>query len=460
MDNKRIYRVLLPVIVASIYFFLRFYNLPNRINFDWDFEQDAITVRNMIVYKKPTLIGARVVGVNGFFLAPYHAYSLIPFYLLSQLDPLKAIISYVYVFNIILFSAAFFMLKKIFGLRKTLIFLILLSLNSLYITQQTSAWTPTPVILGLILIWFQAWAVYTKPSFFLFGLLGFTTGFFSHFHPQTLSQCLLFSILFFSQKNKEKIKFLLSYIFGFFLTFLPLVLFDLRHNFQNSRLIMQFILPSGEARREFFALFDFNNFYPLFRSFLPINFLPSVWTAILSGTVYLVFLAAAFFSWKTKTGFFKIYFGFCSLALALTPVVFSFYSNQLSEYYFSYLMPIFFLLIAEFASKINRYAILGAVALLAVSKINIFAHLLQTSNLGLHYKENLVQTIKNQIGGNQIQIGFNTPLGLNFGFNYLFDLYKINQIKNTKTKMYVINWPAKKGDLRFGNYGLFCPKKK
>lgn len=65
---------LLLIILVSIVF--KGYRLAELMPFEWDQERDAQMMWQMLKDYKPTLIGPRAVGADGFFLGPWWYYFL------------------------------------------------------------------------------------------------------------------------------------------------------------------------------------------------------------------------------------------------------------------------------------------------------------------------------------------------------------------------------------------------
>jgi len=225
--------------VLTIFLFLRFYQLPQRTIFNWDQERDAFEVQK-ILSGDPSLIGPRVLGPQGFFLGPYFYYLLAPFYFLTGGHP-QAIVYFLIVLNLVFFLTAYLIVKKIWGEKTALIFLFLWSICPA--TIETTAWNPALIPLMIILIWYTLF----QKSYFWLGLsLSLAINF--HFQAVFLAPFILLFLFWqkeFSGKNLGKAAL------GFFLPFTPLLLFDLKHNFLNLKLLGQFIKGRGEGGQSF-----------------------------------------------------------------------------------------------------------------------------------------------------------------------------------------------------------------
>ena len=86
VKNNRTNLVLLFILITITLFF-RLYQLKDRYIFDWDQEDDAYKVTDIIQTLKPRLIGPRVANEAGFFVGPFHYYFLLPFYAITSGNP-------------------------------------------------------------------------------------------------------------------------------------------------------------------------------------------------------------------------------------------------------------------------------------------------------------------------------------------------------------------------------------
>src|SRR3989344_1513052 len=229
------------VIIILLFFLFRFYNIHHRVIFDWDQERDAWQIFDLFVNHKPTLIGPRVVNVNGFFLAPYYTYLLAPFYLATRLHPYGSIL-FLVAYNVVFFVSGWWIVQKLFSYRHALLFLLFWGTNSLLITYDIIPWNPLLIPLGILITWYMLYRIYKKMSLLSTALLGFILCFFLNFHVQfvfVILQAIVFCLLAMRQNKMDKLKKLKHiaiFAGAFLLPLAPLALFDLRHGFLNSHL--------------------------------------------------------------------------------------------------------------------------------------------------------------------------------------------------------------------------------
>src|SRR3989344_1433918 len=111
LNKKILLKYLFPIIIITLGIFLRFYQLETRTNFTADGGRDYAVVRQMILDKKPTLLGPKV-SVGEFFFGPLYYYLLVPALIIGNFDPLSGAVMTALLdsFSLILF---YFVAKKL-----------------------------------------------------------------------------------------------------------------------------------------------------------------------------------------------------------------------------------------------------------------------------------------------------------------------------------------------------------
>ncbi|MBI5613389.1 hypothetical protein HY947_00530 [Candidatus Gottesmanbacteria bacterium] len=213
--------------------------LSKNYLFQFDQGQFYQTVREIVVNHKLALIGVPVGGMGGFFQGPGWYYVLALPFALTGGDPYGGMIL-MFLFGI----GTVYMgmqIGKLFGSwREGLLCGFLLAVSPAIIPQSRFIWPPFPISFLAILFLF----------FFLKTLLGksknlpftfFILGIMSHFETAaagTLAVQFLLFIPLLLWKKMISIKSLILSAVALFLTQIPLLFFDLRHNFLNSRGIL------------------------------------------------------------------------------------------------------------------------------------------------------------------------------------------------------------------------------
>jgi hypothetical protein len=206
-------------------FILFFYKLPQSFYFNPDFARDLYFISN-IVSGKLTLIGPKLT-FGGLYTGPFYFYLFAPFYFLSG----KAINSLL-VFNALLFAVAigYFAYKcnTQFSRWRTIVATAALALSPLLIITSRSpsnAFTYVAILIALFTyLYFN-----TVKSIKELITVGFICGMLANFHPVTMSVTpFIFLYVFLFLKKRWDIVYS---VLGFFIAFVPLVLFELKHNF-------------------------------------------------------------------------------------------------------------------------------------------------------------------------------------------------------------------------------------
>ncbi|MBI5127500.1 hypothetical protein HZA76_03550 [Candidatus Roizmanbacteria bacterium] len=455
MSKKHlIIEIFLLVFIFSLFTFLRFYNLDKRIIFDWDQEYLSNFLKRIIVDRDLILIGHRATSDKGFFFGPYFEYLFVPFYIFSKMHP-SGLINFIYLLNIIFFFFSYFVIKKIFNSLIALAFLFFWAANYLFITYDTTVWAPVLIPLGIIFIWYSLWRIYNKSTIGNYLLLGLVLGFFTQIHslffPVDLFALFFLVGLWFHNKKKFplEIKKWLSLILAFFLYFTPLFIFDLRHNFLNSKLFISYF--TGRIR----GSIDIKPTLEVYGNFLkPFFFYNSIYITLI---FHFVIFSLLFYLYKKKHGFTKIFYLSSLITWTITTITFLRYNQRPSEYYFIYLYPLITISLIDFFYNRLRLLLIILPILFLLVNFSHFKKLTASSSLGLSAKEKVVFKLKEVLKGKKYNLVYDMPLGLNNGYQYLLEYYNALPSANPKNPLVILDMPAHKNDIVVGRIGIRIP---
>ncbi len=436
--------------------FFRFYNLEKRVIFDWDQENYSFQVKRILVEKRLTLIGPRVKDETGFFLAPYFFYLLTPFYFFTTLHP-SALIIFLIFYNSLSFFLSFYFLKNLFGIWQAIFFLAFWSINYLLINFETTPWNPIVIPIATIIVWHLTKLSFEDKNnkwwFYLFS--GFLIGFFNNFHFQfilLLIFFLFFEVILSINKKKLSIKKFILILLGYFLTFLPIIIFDFRHNFLNLKGFQQLFFSSKLKSK------DINIWWEVFSNFLqPIIQVNNV---LMTKLFYLIFIfIILYLIKKTQKRFFKLFYQLTLFLWLIFPLFFIFYGQRPSEYYFIFLYPFIYITLIELLRRLNKFLPLVIFVIIFLStKEEIYLEL-KNQPQSLFYKIQTIKKIKEIVNSQKFNISFSTPLGRNHGFSYLIDYFQIKQSRNFKDPLIEIRIPPKREDVKINEeIGIKIPK--
>lgn len=225
--------------------FLRFYKLPDWFYFMIDEERDAFIIRRILVEKRPVLIGGSIPG--GLYIGPafYYISAIIMFF--SKLNPIGegVVASLLGTISVWLIYKVG---KKLFSSSVGIFSSLFYSVSYLVVIYNRIYWplVAAPIIAlityySLIKIKQKHWKyIYVITAAAIIG---------AQSDPSNFSTLLLIIVFWVFHKvpiNKQVKRGLAL----FAIAHIPLVLFDLRHNFLNTRAIINFF-SFGKSTGEF-----------------------------------------------------------------------------------------------------------------------------------------------------------------------------------------------------------------
>lgn len=244
----------LVLVAIGVGLFLRVYHVGEFNNFFHDQGRDALVVKRIIVDKRLTLLGPQTTA-PGVYLGPFYYYlSIVPLWL-NGLNPVG--MDYLVVFlgtgAIILI---YLLSKEMFNKEIGALAAFLYGTSSLVIGFSNHAWNPNPLpFFMLLFVWGMYKLLKDKDDRYLY-VTALGIGASLQLHLFSVILVPLFVFFWFFKKYKIKnIKIFLSSVFLCFLILSPWFLFELRHNFLNSRNLIKF-LTSGRVGLEIGGFFE------------------------------------------------------------------------------------------------------------------------------------------------------------------------------------------------------------
>ena len=231
------------IILSFLGIFLRFSNIPQNTEFDWDQENLlAIPARDIIVNHHFPLIGAKASSAV-LFVGPLYSYLAAAVYALMNLDPAAGAVLAGILASITLI-AGFIISRKIFGGKTSYFFLLLWSLSTFVIMLDRIPWNLNLLALSALFIYFGLWSLIQnggKRGWWPVGL-GLFLGLNSHYTIIFFLPVIAYVLLRNGILLNRKLGILSAFIL---LALLPLVLFELRHDFLMSRNLAGFLQHHG-----------------------------------------------------------------------------------------------------------------------------------------------------------------------------------------------------------------------
>ncbi len=416
--NKNLYLLIL-LAITCLAFFLRFYRLRDYIIFLGDQGRDVWVVKKMVLDGKFTLLGP-VASVGGFYLGPLYYYLITPFLILAGFDPIGPAI-FIAGLGVITVAVIFLFVKSQFSLGVSVISAFLYAISPILIESNRFSWNPNAVpffsVLFYIFLFFGITKLKIKHIFIAGVLLGvlFQLHYLAFlFLPATLI------ILFWENRIKIKDALILSVflMLGLIVGWLPFIIYELRHSFQNFS-GLYFFMTKSEANT---VGLDFSHLASSIRtdSDLIISNLfhvPSIINSLMRLSIAF-YIAVNIFS-KNNVRRFLSLFVFSVFAGLV------FYKGRMEAHYLNIIYVFVIIIIADiliYFSKI-RYAIPVACLLIICyfSYPTYFFHRL--ANKQLDQTIDISRFIMDKVGKEKFNFALITKTNSDNAYRYFFDLW-------------------------------------
>jgi hypothetical protein len=228
-----IYRwFVLCLLILGIFF--RFYRIEDTLMFQGDQGRDALVIKRMIVDHDFTLLGP-ITSTGNMYLGPFYYYFMLPFLFLTFPNPLGPALG-VALMDVVAMIGVYVITKKYFGRTAGIFSLVLYSFFSLAVEYARFSWNPNIApLFGLATFYFAA--EYSRTLKIRDMALSVTAfGILIQLHYVALSAGLVplaALILPLIQKKVNMRQAMGAWgtaVGVFFITLVPLLLFNLRHN--------------------------------------------------------------------------------------------------------------------------------------------------------------------------------------------------------------------------------------
>jgi hypothetical protein len=236
------------------------YNFP----FTMDQARDMLDIRQMVEQKKPALIGPTT-SINGVFLGPFYYYFNLPPYLISGGDP--AYLTYWNLAWYMLAGAAvlfyFYKKDKSFSIISSVTFLMAPAF--FYSSRYFWSANPMPYLTAFYVLSFVNFL--NKTTALNASFIGLIAGLSMQVEAAFGVLFLPFFVIF-SLIKRLPLKSILSAIGIFFLTLVPQIIFELRHDFLMSKTFINEVTGSSQILGDKLSFAEtFSNHFSTFTDF-------------------------------------------------------------------------------------------------------------------------------------------------------------------------------------------------
>lgn len=234
------------ILIILIAIFFRTYQAVERFEFAHDSDLYSWIVKDIVVNHHFRLIG-QLTSAPGIFIGALFYYLLVPFFLLSKMDPLGGVVLTI-IIGVLNVISYYFVLSKLFNKKVGLIGAYLYS--TLLVTVNFDRWLVPTILTPLWSIWYLYILIQiTRKNYRILPLLGILIGLIWHIHIALIPILLSLPAAFLISKKLPSLKQLILTFITFLITSLPLILFEIRHNFsQTTSLLENFLAPQAGDR--------------------------------------------------------------------------------------------------------------------------------------------------------------------------------------------------------------------
>jgi len=438
------------LIILSSAAFLRLYRIQDYMTFLGDEGRDVLVTYN-ILHGHLTLLGPTS-SVGGFFLGPIYYYFMAPFLLLFNYNPVGPAVM-VALFGIATVWLIYKFCSDLFNQKIGIIAAALYAVSPLVISYSRSSWNPNPLPFFALLSLYILYKALEKNSWKLLLLVGFLLGIAMQLHYLTLFLgVIVFAYVVLNQvidNSRQWIKTCLVsakqslIVFaGFIIGWSPLLAFEIRHDFLDFRNIANFILHSGNTGVNtsffyiiydvFFRLFGRLVFYFPAKEQLKLysSSLLSLWVACIIAvaivSVLLLFKSLYESTKSDKKGSKRFLLLFLWLTLGV--LLFGFYKKPIYDYYFAFMFPLPFILVAGFIFQIYKFKKIGKL----LAALGVFIIILLNlqgipfrypANRQLNQMETIAKFVNDKTGGLPFNFALITGGNSDYAYRYFFTIW-------------------------------------
>lgn len=250
------------LVILLLALIVRFYNFPDRVTF-WSEQARSLVTSANYIKDRPSLLGQEYfrVASNGhkIFSGAVFNYLLVPLLLVSNYDPVP-ITAFFAILNVITGFVIYWVAKKLFNRKMALFSVIIFLFNNMMIYHSLFIWNYNLLPFVGILTFYYLALQNKKPNYKNLFILGLLSGLGTSLQILYLLIALATFVLVL-RKIEKKLLGLLIFTAGLLVGNLPMVLFDIRHNFYHLATLWQYMIDtlkgSSDASFSYYYLLPF-----------------------------------------------------------------------------------------------------------------------------------------------------------------------------------------------------------
>jgi len=244
------------ILILLLALFLRLFRIRELTTFGGDQGIDLLVVKRMLVDHQWTLLGSKI-SIAHIFNGPIYYYMLLPFMAAFHLDPIGA--SY---FMVLLYLGTIFLLyyfgQEFLNKKIGLLAAFFFAICPVVVEYSRVSWCPFPTPFFVILFLYGLFKFIRSKNYYWLILSGFCWGIMMQLHYSNFFLGFL-GFLWLLRQAKNKIKAFLFFFGSFLIGFSPMIIFEARHNFFNTRTLWLFLtqkrIPNFQWQLHYFISF-------------------------------------------------------------------------------------------------------------------------------------------------------------------------------------------------------------
>ncbi|MEP7167038.1 MAG: glycosyltransferase family 39 protein [Candidatus Woesebacteria bacterium] len=362
--------------------FLRLYRLPETMQFLGDQGRDALIARSILFDHDPAFIGP-VTSVGNMYLGPFYYYFMVFPLLLSYPSPVGPAYA-VALIGIVTLALLYILGREMIGKRAALIAMGLYAISPVIITNVRFSWNPNIVpFFSLLLVWALWKTLQGRHSYWM--LIGLCAAVLFQLHYIALiliglaGLTWMYELVKSVQQHKVTREFIQATIIAigiFVVSLVPLLLFDLRHDWLNTRAFLQFFHPTISSEKHFRSFSDFTGIGASVVSMLArvvVEFFGIVAKTLGQKLavvgLFLYFAIKAFVHPENKAR--RKAISLLLFVFVVSVIFLSLYSSSVFDHYLGFLFPIVFLVLGLIFANLSRSIFLVPLVVLAIGGFTI-----------------------------------------------------------------------------------------
>ncbi|MEK7090879.1 MAG: glycosyltransferase [Patescibacteria group bacterium] len=403
------------VAVLAVAAFVRLYKIDQYMTFLGDEGRDVAVVRDMLLGRKFTLIGPGT-SIGNMYLGPLYYYLMLLPLALANFSPVGPAVMVTF-FGLATVALLWWIGRQWFGRVPALLVSILYSLSPVVITYSRSSWNPNIMPFFALLAMYGIWKVWRLGYWRWLVITAVSLAFVLNSHYLGL---LLFPVVilfwFLAKKSPKYLSYSLISIFLFLFLMSPLLWFDLRHNWINSRAVATFFadrqttvnLKAYKALPQLWPLWADINTSLLAAKNKPLGVTMGI--LLIGGVVYLIKSRPSKDFWFTVA-----WMGVGLIGLGL-------YKQHIYDHYYGFLFPAPFLLLGFVLEKTKKLAWIVFGALILANVLN--SPLRYPPNNQLAHTREIAKFVSDQSTNRPFNLALLAKRNYDMGYRYFLDIYR------------------------------------